>query len=206
MRRGQPMRSGNLARVTARVAVIALLASGAVATAGAPVGPHRGRGDSAASGAAAVASAVGQQLPAPPRPPTSRPTQHVVTTGSRVTNGAYGIGGVDGTLRAAGTTRSTGLALAATPLAATPLTATAGSGRSASSAATARTLVLYDTTGSYGWLGEAYATAHREPGQPLRRVDRTSGGHVHRRRAGRVLGSGLYRLHVRRAAAGRVPR
>ena len=68
------------------------------------------------------------------------------------------------------------------------------------------TLVLYDDTGPYACLGELYAIADRQPGQPLRpagppsrcadyaagELPRTPRGHLHR-------------FHLRRAAAGRVP-
>ena len=40
----------------------------------------------------------------------------------------------------------------------TPPTVATKSGKAAPGGGTAKTLVLYDTTGAYGWLGEVYAT------------------------------------------------
>lgn len=46
----------------------------------------------------------------------------------------------------------------AAPLTAAAAPVTAKSGKAAPGGGTAKTLVLYDTTGAYGWLGEVYAT------------------------------------------------
>src|SRR5690349_13558358 len=46
----------------------------------------------------------------------------------------------------------------AAPLTAVASSIPAKSGKAAPGGGTAKTLVLYDTTGAYGWLGEVYAT------------------------------------------------
>lgn len=72
-------------------------------------------------------------LPAPPKPPTAQPTQPVATASGVKSTAARVDSG----------------ALAAT---APGVQASIGSG-------TPRTLVLYDTSGDYGWMGEFYAIA-----------------------------------------------
>jgi uncharacterized protein YdaL len=57
------------------------------------------------------------------------------------------------------TTAALGLGVVNADAAVTPATAIAArSGKAAPGGGTAKTLVLYDTTGAYGWLGEVYAT------------------------------------------------
>jgi uncharacterized protein YdaL len=77
------------------------------------------------------------ELPSPPRPPSGLPRQ---PAGYHTPTGLAAASG--GTLRAA----------AGTPSASTPVAAKTWGAGGAST-----TLVLYDTTNSYGWLGELYA-------------------------------------------------
>jgi uncharacterized protein YdaL len=79
------------------------------------------------------------KLPAPPKPAQQKPSQRIVVGG------------------AAKTTAQIKATVAATPTA--TATATVGKSGAAVTGAigTGRTLVLYDNTGAYGWLGEVYA-------------------------------------------------
>jgi uncharacterized protein YdaL len=70
-------------------------------------------------------------LPAPPKPARTTPTQRVL-----------------------GTTSTATATTTATATAASPNTVT---GKAVNASATAKTLVLYDETGPYAWLGEIYA-------------------------------------------------
>jgi uncharacterized protein YdaL len=96
----------------------------------------------AAGGADGNAGAAdGKRLPAPPRPPQARPSQRVVAGGT----GA----GKAQALRGQATTG---------PTTAGPTTAAVGkSGAGAPGAGSGKTLVVYDNTGPWGWLGETYA-------------------------------------------------
>ncbi len=77
-----------------------------------------------------------QQLPSPPAPPQKRPAERVVASGTTAK------------------TASAKVTAAATVQAAA--TATTKSGTGAPGAGTGKTLVLYDSTGPYAWLGEVY--------------------------------------------------
>ena len=57
----------------------------------------------------------------------------------------------------------------------------------------ASTLVVYDTTGTWGWLGELYAMAGGQPGQPLRPGDRRAGGQLRGRAGQQLHGHHLHR-------------
>jgi uncharacterized protein YdaL len=96
-------------------------------------------------------------LPAPPRPQLSAPIERVVTTGQLGTSRASALARLKNTVTQAL------LARAATATAATAPVTTAGSttGAAAPNAATskAKTLVLFDATGPYAWLGEDYGIA-----------------------------------------------
>jgi len=70
-------------------------------------------------------------LPAPPKPTRAKPTQRVLTS------------------TATATATATAIATAVSPNTVT--------GKAATASATAKTLVLYDETGPYAWLGEIYA-------------------------------------------------
>src|SRR3954451_12574827 len=80
------------------------------------------------------------KLPAPPKPAQQKPSQRIVVGG------------------AAKTTAQIKATVAATTPTATA-TATVGKSGAAVTGAigTGKTLVLYDNTGAYGWLGEVYA-------------------------------------------------
>lgn len=94
-----------------------------------------------------------RSLPAPPRPSSAKPVARVVAKADRVG---------PATRRAAGeasarvSTAST--VFGATVYAASTPPAGSKSGAGAPGAGSARTLVVYDSTGPYAWLGEAYAT------------------------------------------------
>ncbi|HEV7896266.1 MAG TPA: polysaccharide deacetylase family protein [Planosporangium sp.] len=81
---------------------------------------------------AADSAADRKRLPAPPRPPQARPGQRVVA----------------GTTGGARAQAAPGPTAGATP---------GRSGAGAPGAGTGKALVLYDNTGPYAWLGEAYA-------------------------------------------------
>jgi uncharacterized protein YdaL len=104
--------------------------AGQAATTGAP----RTRTALAPAGSAASTT---WQLPSPPRPPSGRP---VVPSPSKATTGS-----------------ARSAARAASPTAATP--ATPATAKSFGPSSTTSTLVLYDTSGTWGWLGEEYALA-----------------------------------------------
>jgi uncharacterized protein YdaL len=101
-------------------------------------GPSAGRGaDGLMSGNPHAAG----ELPSPPRPPSGLPRQpagYQAPTGLAAKSGR--------TLRATSSTTTS------TPAASTPAAAKTWGASGAAS-----TLVLYDTTNSYGWLGELYA-------------------------------------------------
>lgn len=141
----------SLSTVARRAAVSSLLAVavtavGLVSPAAADRGQHTGRPDWAAAGSHGTGNRAGnsaatggtdttdvKRLPAPPRPSKQRPTQRVVAS----------------TTNSSTTTRS---------LTGTTATATGvKSGAGLSGTSTGKTLVLYDTTGAWGWLGETYA-------------------------------------------------
>jgi uncharacterized protein YdaL len=86
----------------------------------------------------AVTAAVGELLPAPPAPAASKPA-----ASPRVT-------------KRTGLVTSLGIKIG--PAAAAPAAKAASNGGAAPGANTSRkTLVVYDSTGDWGWLGEAYA-------------------------------------------------
>lgn len=78
-------------------------------------------------------------LPAPPRPPTNQPTSPWVSRRHNVPTPLKTIPVVN----SAGTTQTNAVASA--------------SNAAPGAASSQKTLVLYDTTGQWGWLGEAYA-------------------------------------------------
>lgn len=87
-------------------------------------------------------------LPAPPRPPAGRPHQPGTTAGGHPAPVAPGAS----SRSTAATTTSTASATAVAAAVVPPATA-----RTFGAVGPASTLVLYDSTGAYGWLGELYA-------------------------------------------------
>jgi uncharacterized protein YdaL len=77
------------------------------------------------------------QTPAPPRPANLRPTQRIVARTAKAGSGSAAV--------------TAALALDATT------TAVGASGKGGPGGGTAKTLVLYDSTGAWSWLGEVYA-------------------------------------------------
>lgn len=100
--------------------------------------------------AAAAASTTGPNLPSPPRPPAGRPRVAAPATGG-------GTARAPRQRTALSATTATTTTATATTTTATATTATATTfGRTGTGT---QTLVLYDTTGPFGWLGELYALA-----------------------------------------------
>ncbi|HLL65236.1 MAG TPA: polysaccharide deacetylase family protein [Micromonosporaceae bacterium] len=107
--------------------------------------------------------AADSRLPAPPRPTQLRPAERVVAGGGATTRAPRS--GKAPTQRASFSTASfstadtpTAAMVTAAEVAPAPgvVPATAAKGAAAPGAGTAKTLVVYDNTGPYGWLGEAY--------------------------------------------------
>jgi uncharacterized protein YdaL len=133
----RPMPSGR-ANPVLRRCVTGLIATAVLATGGtlanivaADAGqiPARPAGHGAHD-AEAPGETNGAPIPAPPRPSSLRPLQRLLTTST------------------AASAPATATAAAAVPAGA--------SGKAAPGGGTARTLVLYDSTGQWGWLGEVY--------------------------------------------------
>jgi uncharacterized protein YdaL len=100
------------------------------------------------SAVAADPAAIDAGIPAPPRPYRSRPIERVLTSLRQLSTA----------LAAGGTTQTT---TQATTLAAAAVAPGATSGRAAPGAAgggAAKTLIVYDNTGPWAWLGEVYAS------------------------------------------------
>ncbi|GAA2627162.1 polysaccharide deacetylase family protein [Dactylosporangium fulvum] len=98
------------------------------------------------------ATASQSSVPAPPRPAKLVPSERVVTTGQLKLRAADSWGSLLSSLR----TVLTGLAAAKPATTTTAATKTStGAGAPGSNPST-KTLVLYDSTGPYGWLGEDY--------------------------------------------------
>ena len=66
-------------------------------------------------------------------------------------------------------------------------------------------LVVYDTTGTWGWLGETVRHGGGQPGQPLRQGDRRTGRQLRRRPGEQLHGHDLPGLDLQRADPGRLP-
>jgi uncharacterized protein YdaL len=152
MRRRLPRALGGALAGTAAAALLAGAALGGPAT---PAAAQNGHDHHRRTAITDTAAATARGLPAPPRPPRARPTQRVIAGGGtggsgRAKPGGTGNAGVaDQAAKAA--------ALSTVPAAVTSaVPATTGAG--APGAGTAKTLVVYDATGPYAWLGEAYAT------------------------------------------------
>ncbi|KAA2258836.1 DUF2334 domain-containing protein [Solihabitans fulvus] len=125
-------RSGRLS-TAALVGVSTLL----VTTVGAGAAPHHAPPAGVPSASTARQPALTRQLPAPPPPPVRKPTAN-----PRVVKRTD----APAPLPSLAQLRSTSTVPSA-----------AGSNAAPGASAAQRTLVLYDTTGQWGWLGEAYA-------------------------------------------------
>ena len=138
----------HLLRAVAGVITATVITTTVVVASTGPAGARANKHDRHRTGIAS-AGATEHGLPAPPRPPQARPTQRVVVKGG-VRPASTSTGGA--------VFNTADLTTGSTPtLTSTALTAPT-SGTGAPAAGTARTLVLYDSTGPYGWLGEAYGT------------------------------------------------
>ncbi len=153
--------NSQLRRFVTGTLTVALLAAGAVATTAFPAEARSGSRHSDRAHRSQAVRAAEPRLPAPPRPAATRPTPRVVAP--RVTDRPWSrsrqtaVAATTSRSLRGWTTSAAVTPLAATPTAVTPAVTTstaAGSGAPGSSAAHA--LVLYDSTGPYAWLGEAY--------------------------------------------------
>lgn len=124
-----------VATAAATALVVPLVAGGAPASAASKRHGHLGHGITAGRGTTA-------RLPAPPRPPKGRPTQRA------------GYVPPTALVKPPGPRAGAHAAAAATPAVAAPPQA-----RTWGPTSTTTTLVVYDSTGSWGWLGELYAVA-----------------------------------------------
>jgi len=131
------------ARVVAATALLSLagLVGPALFASPTQAAPTKPQGDRTVANAGTTVtigneSTTGSTVPAPPKPAKDRPVQRVVpkTTTGPGRSAAVPGGGVT-----------------------TAAVAPAATGNGAPGAGTASTLVLYDSTGPYAWLGEAYA-------------------------------------------------
>jgi uncharacterized protein YdaL len=140
------MRTSKITRRTALVAAAVMLTASGVA-----VSPA---GAAVTSLVKPLVSGFGGEnhdiptIQSPPKPNRVRPLQQLLTT---IAAG-----------KAAPATAKVTVAATATPKATSTATATGTTpvktGRAAPGGGTAKTLILYDTTGAYSWLGEIYAT------------------------------------------------
>jgi uncharacterized protein YdaL len=123
--------------IVAGAAVLAGLACSPALAGSVRGGGVRGDGDRTAAGRTAAAGRIAGQLPSPPRPPSGAPAMphgyHAPTALSRPTHRAHG------------------------PRTAARSAVTPSQARTWGESGQSTTLVLYDSTGTWGWLGELYA-------------------------------------------------
>ncbi|MBT8228228.1 MAG: DUF2334 domain-containing protein [Dactylosporangium sp.] len=151
-------RTGFRPGVVGGVLIAALVAGVTVlVTPGDPADARRDDGRHRRSGAASARTAE-QTVPAPPRPVRSTPVARVVPAAEAAADGTG-----RSRSRGAATFRPTALADSAPAYQATfrspvDLARTGSGAAPAGVSDPANTLVLYDSTGPYAWLGEAYGT------------------------------------------------